>query len=586
MESINNKIWQAREFDESYISRICQSFGVSDMLSRILAHNIKDINQIPNFLSPKIKNILPDPFHLLDMQKAVERTILAIHNKDRICIFADYDVDGATSAALLKNVFRDLNTEVEIYVPDRILEGYGITPFAVQKLKESETNLIITVDCGTTSHEGLKCAKDLNIDVIVIDHHLGADMPKEAVAIVNPNRIDESSGHTYMAAVGVSFLFAVALIKTLKERGYFTEHAMPDLMKYLDLVALGTVCDVMNIVGLNRAFVSAGLKRMNQRQNIGINALLEVAALDEKITPYHLGFVLGPRINAGGRVGKSSLGSILLSTNCEISAKKIAAQLNEHNCERKLIEERILAEAFEIAKGVQDDACIFVAQEGWHEGVIGIVAARIKEKFNKPVAVIAINNDICKASCRSIKNMDFGSKLINAKAKGLIIAGGGHAMAAGFTATYDKLQALRDFLNEAFVQDLAKFPRSNVAKYHLELTTSAVTMELMDELSKLEPYGNGNYEPVFKFAKLFVLKANIVGSKHISLLLAPTRDAYGHKALRAIAFNAVGTGFQHALMHKYARPMCFIGNLKVNSWQNSSYIQLHVKDIIVYKELL
>ncbi|MCC8399029.1 MAG: single-stranded-DNA-specific exonuclease RecJ [Rickettsia endosymbiont of Platyusa sonomae] len=588
--SVNGKIWQQRLVNEDAVLELCRSVGISDFLARVLFPRLENLVQVTDFLSPKLKNLLPDPFHLLDMHKAVDRAIEAIINKQKICIFADYDVDGATSSSLLKNLFRDLGQNVDIYVPDRIAEGYGPTPAAMQKIKDNGTKLLITVDCGAMAHEALKHAALVGLDVIVIDHHISSDILPEAVAVVNPNRIDETSDYKYLAAVGVSFLFATALLSDLKKQNFFANHhdisgrddiTIPNLMQYLDLVALGTVCDVMKLVHLNRAFVTQGLKILQQRKNLGMTTLCDIAGLNEKPNCYHLGFVLGPRINAGGRVGKSSLGANLLSTECPIEANRLAQELEKHNNERKVIELMMIEEATQIALTQENDSSLFIIGKGWHPGVIGIVAGRLKEKFNKPVSVIALNDGIGKASCRSIKNVDFGSKIINAKTKELIVVGGGHSMAAGFTVLEEKLLELQEFLNHAFKSDMNNQNDLTGEEYDAELTTSSVNLLLMDELSKLEPFGQGNPEPIFKFSNLFVLKADIVGGKHIKCLLAPSKEAFGSKALAAIAFNAVSSPIENILLNVKSYNISVIGSLKVNSWQERHTIQLQIKDLII-----
>lgn len=580
--SINGKIWQRRDVNEEIVIELCRSFKISDLLARMISLRIDDITKAEDFLIPKIRNLLPDPFHLLDMQKAVDRAIKAILSKQKICIFADYDVDGATSSALLKNVFKDLNVVCDIYVPDRIAEGYGPTTSSMQKIKDSGTELLITVDCGAMAHEALKYAKDARLDVIVIDHHIATEILPEAVAIVNPNRVDETSECKHLAAVGVAFLFATAILSDLKKQNFFEKILPPNLMKYLDLVALGTVCDMVKLTGLNRAFVSSGLKIMHQRQNIGIKTLYDMAGLNEVPKCYHLGFILGPRINAGGRVGKSSLGANLLATDCSNEALKLAEELEKHNNERKVIEMLMIEEAMEMAKTQQNNSLLFIVKEGWHPGVIGIVAGRLKEKFDKPVAVIALNNGIGKASCRSILGIDFGAEIINAKVKDLLITGGGHTMAAGFTVAAEKIQELQEFLNNSFRISLNRLANYKQAEYYdLDLSLSSVHLPLMEELSTLEPFGQGNYEPILKFDNLFVLQADIVGSKHIRCLFAPNKKSSSSKVLQAIAFNSLGTSFEEVLLSPKAHNISVLGTLKTNNWQNNYTIQLIIKDVII-----
>ena len=577
------KYWSSYNYDENFISTLSRTYKISDLQARILSSRISSLDEAEGFITPKIKSTLPDPFHLLDMDKSIDRTISAIKASEKICIFADYDVDGATSSALLKNIFSQLGVDINIYVPDRIKEGYGPTEFAMEKIKEDETSLIITVDCGSVAFDALEKASELNMDVIVIDHHISLDNLPKAIGVINPNRLDETSQYKNLAAVGVAFLFAVALVSHLKKDGYFNQKniVIPDLIQQLDLVALGTVCDVMQLTGLNRAFVAQGLKIAKARKNIGLKTLCDLADISEPVNCYHLGYILGPRINAGGRVGKSCLGASLLSTNSASEAESIAKELDTYNQERKVIEATMLEEAFKIADMQSDDNMIFVANHGWHAGVIGIVAGRLKEKYNKPVAVVAINDGIGKASCRSIKGLDFGCKIIEAKQKELLIAGGGHAMAAGFTVDEALIQKLQKFLNDEFAKDLSSSSLHLMEYYDAELTTSAATLRFMSEINDFEPFGVGNPSPVFKFSNLYVLKADIVGLKHIRVMFAPSKESYGSKPLTAIAFNAVGTQVGNDLFLQKPVNMSVFGRLKINKWQERETIQLQLSDIVL-----
>ncbi len=581
-KSINGKIWQQKHINENYVLQLQQKLGISDFLAKILSLRVNNIDSAQLFLSAKIKHLLPDPFHLLDMQKAVERTVRAILHQQPICIFADYDVDGATSSALLKSVFRELRVDADIYVPDRLIEGYGPTVESIRLIKEQGIQLLITVDCGAVAHEALEYASQQGLDVIVIDHHICADLLPQAIAIINPNRLDETSSCKHLAAVGVAFLFVVALVGDLKKRDYFNSSLPPNLMKYLDLVALGTVCDVMPITELNRAFVAQGLKVMAARQNVGIKALFDIAGLDSRPGCYHLGFVLGPRINAGGRVGKANLGSKLLSTVCEIEAGKIAQELEQHNNERKVIEMLILDEATEIAQTQKDSPCLFIVGNNWHPGVIGIIAGRLKEKYDKPVAVIALDKEgLGKASCRSIKNIDFGSKVAIAKQKNLIISGGGHAMAAGFTVAKEQLAELQKFFTDSFSSAMEERSSCRICEYDAQLTTHSLNQELMQELEALEPFGNSNQEPLFKISHLYVLKAEIVGQKHIKCMLAPTKEKYGYKVINAVAFNAVNSPLQEILLSQQSHSISVIGSLSNNIWRDIIKIQMQIYDLII-----
>ena len=582
-KSSGGKYWRSRDYNEGFISDLTRILKISDLLARLLSSRVNSIEEAEQFLDPKIKSQLPDPMHLKDMEQAINRTLKAIAASEKICIFADYDVDGATSSALLLNIFQELRVDASIYVPDRISEGYGPTAEAMHKIYKKGVSLLITVDCGSVAFDALDAASDIGMDVIVIDHHISMDNLPKAVAVINPNRLDETSECKNLAAVGVSFLFAVALLTKLKSVGYFQEKNLtpPNLINQLDIVALGTVCDVMQLTGLNRAFVKQGLKVARSRKNMGYKTLCDVANIQEAINCYHLGFVLGPRINAGGRVGKSSLGATLLSTNSELEAHNIANELERHNEERKVIELVMIEEANAMAEMQKDDPMLFIKGEGWHPGVIGIVAGRLKEKYNKPVAVIALNEGIGKASCRSIRGVDFGCKLIEAKQQNLLIAGGGHAMAAGFTAEENKLGELQEFLNNKFKKDLEKSDIHLYEYYDIDLTSSAATLDLIREIDLLEPFGVGNQSPTFRFSNLYVLKADIVGAKHIRVIFAPEREAFGSKPLTAIAFNVVGTEMADKLLSRKPHAMSIFGKLKVNKWQDRETLQLQLSDILM-----
>ena len=594
--SANKKNWRIKAVDEDRVSVIRRRYGISDFLAQILSSRLNNDEDICHFLEPKLKYLMPDPYHLLDMDKAVSRILSALKHKEKIYIFADYDVDGATSSSLLKSFFRDLGHDVGIYVPDRIQEGYGPSKIGMQRIKDMGASLVITVDCGTMAHEALDFAHSIGLDVIVIDHHLNNDILPKAVAIVNPNRLDENSQYGYLAAVGVTFLVVSAILSALKKYSLLSQKKMPNLLSYLDLVALGTVCDVMPLIKLNRVYVAQGIKIMTKTQNIGLKALQQSSGINEKISCFHLGYILGPRINAGGRVGKADLGANLLASTCEVEAKKIASELEKHNNERKVLELVMQERANIIAEAQADKNLLFIAEEGWHPGVIGIIAGKIKEKYNKPVAVIALNDGVGKASCRSVKDVDFGVKILKAKQQDLLLAGGGHSMAAGFTVAQDKLADLQIYLENLFDQDFANKDRENFSEYNFELTPSSVNEEFLRELSRLEPFGVSNYEPLFKIANLFVLKADIVGNKHIRCTLAlshgkrNSRNSYSdysndssylHKPIYAIAFNSVGSEIEKILLNRKPLNMDVIGTFKENVWQGRSSIQMQIKDLII-----
>jgi single-stranded-DNA-specific exonuclease len=588
-QSVLNKTYQKSFCDSRKALTIAQQFSVSVVLANLLAGRDDgefNFEEIENFLNPTIKASLPDPFGLLDMGVAVEKIISVIENGQKITVFGDYDVDGATSSALLKRFFAAIGVDVNIYIPDRILEGYGPNVEALLNLKKRGTDLVITVDCGTVSFEPLQAAKDAGLDVIVIDHHIGAFEKPAAIAVVNPNRLDENFEHKNLAAVGVSFLLVVAVNKALRENNFYQKNnlAEPNLLTLLDLVALGTVCDVMTLEGVNRAFVAQGLKVMKSRGNIGIRALFDVANLDEEPTSYHLGFVLGPRINAGGRVGKADLGARLLSTNDEKEAKEIAAELNIYNSQRKDIEVNILEEAKNsLEKTQQNNSVLLAASDKWHQGVVGIVASRIKDLFGKPTAIIALKDGVGKASCRSISGVDFGAAIIKAKLQGLLIAGGGHKMAAGFSVEENKIAALQKFLDEELAESVAASSQNKIVKIADILDINSANLNLAKELLNLEPFGVGNAKPRFLIKDLQIVEAKIVGGngKHIRCVFAAKTLAGWNGRITGFAFNAMDSNLGEILISKNkAKPIAIVGQININSWMGNDNLQVVVEDLV------
>ncbi len=589
--SILNLNWQQKTFDERLAVAIRQKMELSDALSKILAAKEIELDEIENFLDPKIKTNLPNPFELLDMQEAVAHVVEAIKLNKKITIFADYDVDGATSSALLKRFFREVGVDVGIYVPDRALEGYGPNTSALLNLKKSGTDLVITVDCGTVAFEPLEAAAKAGLELIVIDHHIGVTEKPEALAVINPNRIDEKFPHKNLCAAGVSFLFAVAVNKVLRDVGFYQEKKIsePKLMQLLDLVALGTVCDVMPLTGVNRAFVAQGLKVLKARENLGLRAICDLAGLDEEPNSYHLGFILGPRINAGGRVGKSDLGARILSSEDESEVQEIAMQLEEFNKQRKEIETKIQEEAVaQLEKSVGgfgvNDSVIFAVSNSWHQGVIGIVASRLKDIYNKPVAVITIKDGKGKASCRSITGVDFGSAILQARLEALLIEGGGHAMAGGFSVLEEKIPDLHKFFNENLKEKVAEFGSKKDMFFAAKLDLPQVNIELLKELSKLEPFGMGNSKPKFIIRDLQKVKANLIGktAEHISCIFSYKTTLGFSGNLQAVSFRSFGTALGDILLDpKMTKPMNVAGQLNITSWMGVEKVQLLIEDVLI-----
>ena len=770
--------WQQKKFDERHAATIHQRFEISEVVSNLLSERGVELDDIENFLEPKIKTSLPNPFDLKNMDKAVEHVIAAIHEGKKITIFADYDVDGATSSATLKRFFRSVGVDADIYIPDRVLEGYGPNSQALLNLKKTGTDLVITLDCGTVAFKPLEDAAAAGLDVIVIDHHLGVLEQPKSIAVINPNLLDEDFPHKNLCAAGVTFLFVVAINKALREEGFYhpplegqrlqrnadsyhpplegqrlqrnadsyhppleggskslatsrggqipkaekfysqetltkakelranqtdaegllwyylqnkqldshkfrrqqpignyivdfvclekkliieldgSQHNeekgikydqkrteflqqsgfrvlrfwndqifknMPDvldgiffelssdplpgslysptlpqgegkirepnLLSFLDLVALGTVCDVMTLTGVNRALVTAGLKVMKARKNLGLREICDLAGLDEEPTAYHLGFVIGPRINAGGRVGKSDLGATMLSSEDEEEVRQIAQQLETFNKQRKDIEVQVLEEAVKSLESGEGgfstkDPVIFAVAKNWHQGVIGIVASRLKDLYNKPVAVIAIDDEgkKGKASCRSISGVDFGGEILKARLEDLLIEGGGHAMAGGFSVEPEKIPDLHKFFCKNLAQKVEEISAQRTAEYDIALDLSQVNLDLLKELSKLEPFGVGNQRPKFILRDVIKVRGKVVGKteEHISCVFSAKSSLGFQGQIQGIAFRSNKTPLGEVLLDpKATKPVNLVGTLNINSWMGVDKVQMIIEDLII-----
>ena len=599
--SILGRNWHQKTFDERHALAILQRFEISEVLSNLLSAREISLGEIENFLEPKIKTSLPDPFELNDMEKAVAHVIAAIHARKKITIFADYDVDGATSSALLKRFFREAGVNADIYIPDRVLEGYGPNSQALLNLKKSGTDLVITLDCGTVAFKPLEDAAAVGLDIIVIDHHLGVLEKPQSIAVINPNLLDEKFPHKNLCAAGVTFLFVVAINKKLREENFYAQKKEPNLLNLLDLVALGTVCDVMSLTGLNRAFVAAGLKILKQRKNLGLREICDLAGLDEEPSAYHLGFVIGPRINAGGRVGKSDLGATILSSEDEEEVKAIAQQLETFNKQRKEIEVQVLEEAVKSLESgpltrsatescfggfSKNDPIIFAVAKNWHQGVIGIVASRLKDLYNKPVAVIAIDDEgkKGKASCRSISGIDFGGEILKARLEGLLIEGGGHAMAGGFSVAPEKISELHQFFCKNLAQKVEEISAQKDAEFDIALDLAQVNLDLLKELAKLEPFGVGNMRPKFLLRNVVKVKANLVGqtAEHISCVFSSKSVLGFNGQIQAIAFRSNKTPLGEMLLDsKFTKPINLVGTLNINAWMGVEKVQMIIEDVLI-----
>ncbi|MCA4774697.1 single-stranded-DNA-specific exonuclease RecJ [Wolbachia endosymbiont of Mansonella ozzardi] len=568
--SITNALWRLQEADQREIVTLTQKFELPEILARTLVTRGVNVESAGNFLYPLIRSLLPDPFHLLDMNKAVCRIIRAINNGENIAIFGDYDVDGATSSALINRYLRAIGIRSIIYIPDRVNEGYGLNADALLQLKKKGIDLCISVDCGTLAYQPIEDAKNFDLDIIVIDHHLGTEKLPSAAAVVNPNRLDESSPYTNLAAVGVSFLLIVALNKSLREQEFFTNRKEPDLFNLLDLVALGTVCDVMQITGLNRAFVSQGLKVMSARKNVGLRVLFDALGILEKPSVSRLGFNVGPCINAGGRIGEASLGARLLSIDDEEKAHSIALKLIDLNDTRKMMEsEAILEATTQVEKSVKSGANFIMVSGNWHQGIIGIIASRLKERFHLPTIVISLNNGIGKASCRSIPRIDIGAAVLSAKFINLIIEGGGHSMAAGFAIKEDRINDLYNFFAERF----ACFTHNKALKADGIITAKAINLSLWNQLQRLEPFGVGNPEPRFIIQGAKIRKPEVIGVDHIKCFIADD-----NAMVRAIAFRSANTHLGSAIMKGDVEAI--LGKISMNYWNGNEFVQFLIEDVL------
>lgn len=573
--SFGGKAWRQRLTDARLGLSLAQRLDVPEIVGRALAARGIAEDTAERFFNPTLRAAMPDPSHLLDMDKAAERLARAVKDGEKIAVFGDYDVDGATSGALLHRFLAAVGAPPLLYIPDRLKEGYGPNASALLKLKQDGAAVIVTVDCGITAFEPLEAAAEAGIDVVVIDHHAAEPRLPRAHAVVNPNRLDESSPLKNLAAVGLAFLLAVAVNRVLRRMGWYGGgRNEPDLLQWLDLVALGTICDIVPLTGLNRALVTQGLKVMGRRANPGLVALSDVARITEAPGTYHAGFILGPRVNAGGRVGEAGMGVRLLTCDDAEMAQALARQLDQFNRDRQMLESRALEEAIAQAEAEKGASVLVVASDAWHAGVIGIVASRLVERFNRPACVISLSGGEGKGSGRSVPGVGLGAAIISARQAGLLVNGGGHPMAAGFTVERGKLADLRAFLNERIGAEIVD--KGVTPTLHLDgaLSVMAANAELVSTLERLQPFGAGNAEPVFALSAVRVGKADIVGDGHIRCFLS---GADGGR-LKAIAFRAVGSPLGHALLDRTGAPLHLAGRLRADNWQGREDIQFMILD--------
>ena len=571
--SISGKNWILKKFIQDDILYLKDNFSLDEITSKLLSIRKIKKKDVNSFLNPSIKNFLPNPNNLLDMEKTTLRTLSAINKKEKIGIFGDYDVDGATSTALLGKYFSELKLSYQIYIPDRKKEGYGPSIKSFKELIKNGVKIIFTVDCGTLSFDAINYAKENKIDVIVLDHHQSEINLPKAFSIVNPNRLDDKSNLQYLCAAGVTFMFLISVNRELRLNKWFKLNNIkePDLIHYLDLVSLGTVCDVVPLIGLNRAIVKQGLKILKYKKNLGLKTLLDICKIETNPSIYHLGYMLGPRINAGGRVGKCSHGANLLLDNDPKNAFKLASELDQYNKERQMLEKDLLQEILNETNNYSKDPVLVLSGQNWHQGVIGIVAARLKDKFNKPVIIISIEEEIGKASARSIVGFDIGSIIIAATQKNILLKGGGHKMAGGFSIKIENIDKFKDFV----------FKKFKPLFLDSVISPSALNLDFYNKINLLAPFGSGNPEPKFIIENLRTVNGKIIGDNHIKSVLIGKDGS----TIKVIAFNAVNNDLEAYLLKKNNKPFNIAGKLSLNEWKGQSNVEFIIDDISVNKTL-
>ncbi len=577
IRSVSGKTWLFKKFDHSDIGKFSESYSLSEVVAKLLSIRKKNIDNIDLFLNPKIKNLLPNPLQLKDMGKAVDKTFEAINEGKLIAIFGDYDVDGATSTALLSRYFLSINQKIKTYIPDRQKEGYGPNENGFQTLIENGSKIIFTVDCGTAAYKPIQLAQKNNVDVIVLDHHQSDSKLPNAFAIVNPNRYDDTSNLNYLCAAGVCFVFLVALNKKLREKNWFKDNQIsePNILDFLDLVSLGTVCDVVPLVGLNRAIVKQGLKIIKKRSNLGLKTLYDLCKIESQPSTYDLGFKLGPRINAGGRVGKSSHGVELLISSDPQKTYKIANDLDKSNKERQSIEMLVTEKINDQLYKYHNHPVLVIPGDAWHEGVIGIVASRIKDKYNKPTILISVNKKIGKGSARSIVGFNIGNEIIKAVQLNILEKGGGHKMAGGFTIKEENINAFRDMLIKNFEKSEANLNKDFNLYLDSIISPSAINIDFFNDINCLAPFGSGNNEPKFLIENIKVLSSDSFGQKHIrSILIGKDGSTFN-----GLAFNALNTPLEGYLNKKNKKLFNVAGKMRLNEWRGQKKIDFVIEDI-------
>tara|TARA_B100000579_G_scaffold430496_1_gene444001 strand:+ start:3454 stop:5202 length:1749 start_codon:yes stop_codon:yes gene_type:complete len=575
--SLSGKKWVFKKFNHDDIKNYTENYSLSEIVAKLLSIRKKNISDINLFLKPTIKDNLPNPLKLKDMENAINRTYEALLNNEIIGIFGDYDVDGATSTALLSRYFLSIKRKIEVYIPDRKKEGYGPSVNGFNNLMTRGVKVIFTVDCGTLSFEPVSIAQKKNIDVIILDHHQSDIKIPKACAVINPNRHDDNSKLNYLCAAGVCFMFLVALNKKLRESNWFKENEIsePNILNLLDLVSLGTVCDVVPLIGLNRAIVKQGLKVLKKRSNLGLKTLYDLCKIRSQPSTFDLGYVLGPRINAGGRVGRSSHGAELLTSEDPQKAYLIATDLEKYNTERKSIEMLLSEEVNKQVKKHYNDPVLVLSNNNWHEGIIGIVASRIKEKYNKPTIIISIENNKGKGSARSVLGFDIGALIIKCVQLNILEKGGGHKMAGGFVIDQKNIDAFRDFLIKSYIK--MNIDTSELSNIYLDtvIAPSAINESFYEEIEKLSPFGPGNSEPKFMIENLSLISSYVVKDNHIKSVLKGNDGS----VIKSFAWNAKNSPLESVLNKKNKKKINIAGKMKKNEWMGKKNIEFIIEDV-------
>ncbi len=575
--SLTGRAWRLRPAEDAVVRDHMLRLSLSEPIARALAS--RGVVDGATYLAPTLKALFPDPSCFMDMDKAAMILIDALEADANVVVFADYDVDGASSAAQLVRWFRHMGKEISIYIPDRVLEGYGPSPAAFRRLASEGAELVVTMDCGAAAYDAIAAAGEIGLEVVVIDHHLMREDPPAAAAVVNPNRPGCGSGQGVLAAAGVTFVLLAALNREARARGLFEERPEPNLTQWLDLAALGAICDVTQLTGFNRAITAQGLKVMSSWQNPGLKALLEVAGAQGPATTFHAGFILGPRINAGGRIGRSDLGASLLSTDDPEEARALAQELDALNAARKDIEKAVIDEAVALIEKQTnldpDEPVLVVAADGWHPGVIGIVAGRLRERYRKPALVIGIDRaaNVGKGSGRSQPGVNLGRAVQAAFEEGLLLAGGGHAMAAGLSVRPDLIPELLVFLSELLRSEQAIAAAEDAVEIDALVSAAGATRALLEDFQRLAPFGPGNPEPMFALSGVRVEQAMALKGGHVRCFLA---DASGQR-LRAVAWRSEETALGQRLLAG-GGGLDVAGKLRPDDWNGRRGVELEIED--------